>query len=97
MNNSDIVKLLLDYHTNPKIANKNGLTALQLTSDSRIVRLVTDALDKWRDEPEQIMSDVGNATQPGNLLSVNSDICSIQLWSKAVRERTTLIGERIIV
>jgi len=50
VNNTEIVHLLLHYRANPTLTNKNGLTAIQLTSNSKIIQVITYALDRWREQ-----------------------------------------------
>ena len=48
VNNTDIVRQLVSHQSNPLLTNKNGLTALQLTRDSKITQMLTQAVDKYR-------------------------------------------------
>ena len=50
MNNLEIVQILLDSDSNPTLVNKHGVTAMQITSDPKIIKLVTEATNSWREK-----------------------------------------------
>ena len=65
VNNTDIVRQLVSHQSNPLLTNKNGLTALQLTRDSKITQMLTQAVDKYR------LNDALESCRPTQSESVN--------------------------